>query len=91
MIPDMKALCSAQDRPVPGLQAQGSQACLWSSGVMWMLGHPDQKLLTLGWLWNQTAVGPSPKVMQSMRPGQPPGLGWKQIPVWGQRGSASSS
>ena len=37
MIPDMKALCSAEDRPVPGLQAQGSQACLWSSGFMWML------------------------------------------------------
>lgn len=59
---------------------------------MWMLGHPYQKLLTLGWLWNQSAVGPSLKVMQSGSPGLPPGLpGWKQIPMWSQRGLASSS
>lgn len=50
MIPDMKALCSAQDRSVPGLQAQGSHACLWSNGCPRMLGHPDQLILTLGWL-----------------------------------------
>lgn len=90
VIPDVKALCSAQDRPVPGL---GSQIYLWSNGVTWMLGHPDQKPLTLGWLWNQSAVGPSLKVMCRVgAPGLPPGLpGWKQIPVWGPRGLASSS
>lgn len=50
MIPDMKALCSVQDGPVLGLQAQGSHTCLWSNGCLRMLGHPDQQLLTLGWL-----------------------------------------